>query len=101
MLSGYLSANVGLCSTYSSRTRSGSQTNTASVFGASTKSCTSMSTLLGRRPVVLRRVDEHREVVQQRRLGVSRLALVELDEGAGDLDARRAVRLRAPRPAKP
>src|SRR5439155_21483820 len=30
------SENVGLCSTYSTRTRSGPQTNTAYVFGAST-----------------------------------------------------------------
>ena len=35
---------------------------------------------------------EQREVVQQRRLGVSRLALVKLDVGTRDLHARRAVR---------
>ena len=34
--------NVGLCSTYSSFTRSGPHTNSASVFGASTTSSTSM-----------------------------------------------------------
>src|SRR4051812_586346 len=34
----YVSENVGLCSTYSTRTRSGPQRNTAYVFGASTTS---------------------------------------------------------------
>src|SRR6188472_2815870 len=39
---GYLSANVGFCSTYSIFTRSGPQTKIASVFGASTTSATSI-----------------------------------------------------------
>ncbi|MDX6465385.1 MAG: hypothetical protein QOI27_425 [Gaiellaceae bacterium] len=38
---GYVKENVGLCSTYSTRTRSGPQRNTAYVFGASTTSSTS------------------------------------------------------------
>src|SRR5439155_435568 len=38
----YFSANVGFCSTYSIFTRSGPQTKTAYVFGASTTSATSM-----------------------------------------------------------
>ena len=40
--------------------------------------------------VLVRRVDEHREVVQQRALRVAGLARVELDVRAADLHARRA-----------
>ena len=42
--------------------------------------------------VVVGRVDLDREVVQQRLLGIARLALVELDERAARLDPRRAGR---------
>src|SRR5262249_45766203 len=41
-LGAQVSENVGLCSTYSMRTRSGPQRKTASVFAASTKRSTSM-----------------------------------------------------------
>ena len=85
---GYLSANVGFCSTYSIFTRSGPQTKTASVFGASTTSATSMPSLLRVLERLVRRVDEHGEMVQERLLGISRLTLMELDERAADLDPR-------------
>jgi hypothetical protein len=45
--------------------------------------------LLGRSPVLFGGVDEHGQVIEQWSLGVSRVALVELDERAGDFDARR------------
>src|SRR5438093_1033324 len=38
--------------------------------------------------VLLCRVHEHREMIQQRPLGVARVALVQLDEGTADLHAR-------------
>ena len=85
----YFSAKVGLCSTYSIFTRSGPQTKTASVFGASTTSATSMPAPLRVLERLLGRVDEHREVVEQRPLGIAGLAGVELDVRAADLDARR------------
>jgi len=44
--------------------------------------------LLGLGDVILGRVDEHREMVQQRALRLARVALVQLDEGASDLDPR-------------
>src|SRR5204863_3856274 len=42
--------------------------------------------------VLVRRLDLDGKVVQERLLGIARLALVELDEGASCLDARRAGR---------
>ena len=63
--------NEALCSTYSSLTRSGPQTKTANVFGASTTSATSTpSSCAG-----AGRVDEHAEVVEQRPLGLAGVAL--------------------------
>src|SRR6266516_5087552 len=44
--------------------------------------------LLSLRDMLLGRVDEYREVVQQRALRLARIALVQLDESAADLDAR-------------
>ena len=44
--------------------------------------------LLGLGDVLLGRVDEHRKMVQQRALRLTRVALVQLDEGASDLDTR-------------
>ena len=76
-----------MCSTYSIFTRSGPQTNTAYVFGASTTSATSCGQLLR----VVRAVDEHGEVVQERPLRLRRIAGVELEERAADLDARNTV----------
>ena len=84
----YLRANVGFCSTYSIFTCSGPQTKIASVFGPSTTSATSMPGPLRVLERLVRGIDEHCEVVEQRPLGVSRLALVELDERAADLDPR-------------
>ena len=55
---------------------------------ASTTSVDLEPELLGLGDVLVRRVDEHREVVQQRPLGLTGIALVELDERAADLDPR-------------
>ena len=53
------------------------------------------------RDVLVRRVDEDREVVEQRLVGRARLAGMELDARAADLDARRARRAAARAGAKP
>ena len=70
---------------YSSFTRSGPQTKSASVFGASTKSVDLDAELLGLGLVLLDRVDEDAEVVEQRPLRRARIALPQLEPGAADL----------------
>ena len=64
----HVSENVGLCSTYSMRTRSGPQRNAAYVFAASTTDSTSIPSSLGVGDHLVGRVDEHGEVIQQRPL---------------------------------
>ena len=59
------------------------------MFAASTTDSTSIPLLARVGDHLVGRVDEHGEVVQQRPLGRRRVALVELDERAADLDARR------------
>ena len=46
--------------------------------------------LAGLRDVILRRLDENCQMVQQRTFRLARLALVELDECPADLDPRRS-----------
>ena len=63
-------AKPGLCSTYSSFTRSGPQTKTAYVFAASTTFVDLDSLLLRLVDVLRRRLDSHRQMVQKRTLGL-------------------------------
>ena len=87
-----MSANVGFCSTYSIFTRSGPQTKIAYVFGRVDDVGHLHARLLGLAESFLRRVHEHRKVVEKRPLGIARLAVVELDERAADLDPLLTVR---------
>ena len=77
-----MSANVGLCSTYSIFTRSGPQTKTAIRVRGVDEVGDLDARVLGLRAMLLGRLDEDGEVVQQRPLRVAGVALVELDEGA-------------------
>ena len=79
-----------MCSTYSTRTCSGPRTNTAYVFGGVDDIVDLDAEVVRAGDVLVRRLDEHREVVEQRPLGRARLAGMELDERAADLDTRRA-----------
>jgi len=83
--------NDGLCSTYSSRMRSGPQTKTANVFAASTTRSTSVAGVL-----CLRGEPEHGEVVERGFSG-SRPAPPgrTSTKAASDLDAVVAVRVQA------
>src|SRR5436190_1968542 len=62
--------------------------------------------LLGLRDVLVRRVDEDGEMVEQWTLGLARVARIEVDEGAADDDPRPARRprtasaFRAARPSR-
>ena len=66
--------NDGLCSTYSSFTRSGPQTKSAIVFGASTSVVDLDAELLGLGLVLVDRVDEDADVVEERPLRLARVA---------------------------
>ena len=69
--------NVGLCSTYSIRTRSGPHRNAAYVFAASTTDSTSMPSSPRVGDDLVGRVDEHGEVVEERPVALRRVALRE------------------------
>jgi len=86
----YVSENVGLCSTYSTRTRSGPHRKTATVLAASTTSSISTPRSSRGGDVLVCRVDEHGKVVEKRLFGRAGLAGLELDPRAADLDPRAA-----------
>ena len=79
--------SFGLCSTYSTLTRSGPQTKTATCW-ARRRSPRPRGRAPSRPEVLVGGLDLDREMVQQRPFRVTRLALVELDERAADLHAR-------------
>ena len=81
-----LSENDGLCSMYSSFTRSGPQTKSASVFGASTTS--SISTPSSSASAWCSSTESTRTPrwLSSGRSEVARIALGQLEEGAADLE---------------
>ena len=79
-------AKPGLCSTYSSLTRSGPVDEDRVRVRRVDDLVDLDSKLLGLVDVVRGRLDAHGQMVQQRPLGLGRVALMKLDEGATDLD---------------